>query len=749
MRAGDFNGDGKLDLFVGGRLNPRQWPLPTRSFILRNDGGRFTDVTESVAPELVKPGGMITDAAWVDFDGDGKLDLVTVGEWMTIRFYRNDGTQLRDVTASTKLPSMRGWWSSLAVGDFDGDGRPDLVAGNLGLNYGYMTSKDTVFGVYAGDFPNNLGTDIVLTQRIGKTEWPLAGMVPLGRELYTLGLKFPTYGSFAEATMPQLFRPSQLQKATHYEADTFASVFLHNDGGGAFTATPLPDLAQISPIRGIVVHDVDGDGHLDLIVAGNLYDAEPNMPRADAGNGLWLRGDGHGHFTPVSPRESGLLAHAQRGRHRSRRRSDRQHADRRQHRRLPAGIHHPPPPASPARHRVFALIPQLVGGFACRLACGLNGRTERSSAPGPLFARPRSSALRRTRKRFPDSHSTKTNRALVLSDQRPVRPGCAYQPVFCGTRVSPSTLLSSICIVGIGKLSCFAAGSSARREICATALLVTAADAVDVRGERRLHDAPAPQVEEALAFHRQLEATLGTDRRRADAWSANAGYGLMLYFAHVMLGSLIGTAMFAELVPGPCAFAAARVLTWFTCGSRVGKVTRLDLRLCQQQQDVGVAEDVDVHRVELRVHPAHAALRARSPSRARSSSGCTFHRSRMLRIQVAVVQTPILVRHAIAADRPVQARIEVHARRDCGARGPGCPRSSCRIRHRQRQTSRVGLEEVDQVLRRLMEAAAAERAARVREVEPLAVVGVVAVRLTVVRRGLIGEDRLLPVLVLP
>ena len=307
VRAADFNGDGRLDLFVGGRLTPRKYPYPTRSYILRNDGGRFTDVTQQVAPALMNAG-MVTDAAWIDFDGDGRQDLVTVGEWMPITFYRNDGTQFRDVTPTTHLPPLRGWWYSLATGDFDGDGRVDLVAGNLGLNYSYTTASGSRFGVYAADFTGNRNTDIVLTQQQGGAEYPIAGMDPLGRELYQLGLKFPTYGAFADASVAQLFGAAQLQQALHYQTDTFASVLIHNDGGGRFNSTALPSAAQIAPIKAILVHDVDGDGHADLIVGGNIYDAEPNTPRADAGNGLWLRGDGHGHFTPVSPRESGFLA---------------------------------------------------------------------------------------------------------------------------------------------------------------------------------------------------------------------------------------------------------------------------------------------------------------------------------------------------------------------------------------------------------------------------------------------------------
>jgi hypothetical protein len=286
---------------------PRSYPAPPRSYLLKNDGhGHFADVTDSVAPELAQPFGMITAAAWLDFDGDGHVDLVVAGQWMGIEFFRSENGRLRNVTAAMGLPALSGWWYSLAAGDFNHDGNVDLVAGNLGLNQ-WPASHDAPLGLYASSFTGNNATDLVLTTRQNGKDFPLAGRAMLGQAIYTVGLNFPTYAGYATASVDQLFDPAVLRRAAHYEADTLASLLLENTGHG-FHATRLPPEAQIAQLRGIVTTDVDGDGNLDLIVAGNLYDTEPNTPRADAGNGLWLRGDGHGRFTPVSPAESGFLA---------------------------------------------------------------------------------------------------------------------------------------------------------------------------------------------------------------------------------------------------------------------------------------------------------------------------------------------------------------------------------------------------------------------------------------------------------
>jgi len=206
-------------------------------------------------------------------------------------FYHNDGARLRDVTASMSLPPLRGWWYSLATGDFNHDGRPDLVAGNLGLNYTYTTSEQGRFGSYAADFTGNGTSDVVLTQEIDGTEYPFfgsangAGDLPAGGEIpsYRCSQKHRSRSSSVppNCSVPSITRripsPASICKQWGWNVH------------GVPAAKPGADLTD----RGIIAHDVDGDGNLDLIVAGNLYDAEPNTPRADAGNGLWLKGDGH------------------------------------------------------------------------------------------------------------------------------------------------------------------------------------------------------------------------------------------------------------------------------------------------------------------------------------------------------------------------------------------------------------------------------------------------------------------------
>lgn len=315
IAAGDFTGNGLMDLFVGGRLTPYIYPFPPRSYLLINDGGTFTDATEIYAPELLETG-MITDAEWVDINNNGKQDLVLTGIWLPVQFFINENGSLKNITDQTGLPPMKGWWYSLASADLNGNGYKDFVVGNLGLNHTFTTSTDDPFGLFAADFNNNRQMDNFFTKRYNQSNpeealentYPFFGLAKYGMQHNQLMQRFRSFDAFSEVDMEELFGADQLDQAFRFEADTFASSVIYNNGDGTFTAQQLPDIAQISPIMSILIHDVEGNGFNDLIVAGNIYKTDPEIPRADAGNGLWLKNDGKGNFKPISPFESGFIA---------------------------------------------------------------------------------------------------------------------------------------------------------------------------------------------------------------------------------------------------------------------------------------------------------------------------------------------------------------------------------------------------------------------------------------------------------
>ncbi|TVQ05660.1 MAG: hypothetical protein EA359_02530 [Balneolaceae bacterium] len=307
VKPGDFTGDGRLDLFVGGGFVPGNYPEAPRSYLLRNENGRFVDVTGQLAPELHRPG-MITDALWMDFSGNGRTDLVTSGVWLPIQFYENTGDGFRDVSDQMGLPPSRGWWFSLKKGDLNGNGHLDLVAGNLGLNHTFQTSEEQKFGVVAADFTRNMTTDIIFTVEQNGRKTPFFSLAHLSRGIPQLMDRFPSFRAFAQASLQEIFPRDDLNDALTYQADTFSSVILFNDGNGSLSMQPLPEIAQVSPIKSILIDDINGDGNPDIIAAGNLHKTHPDIPRMDAGNGIWLKNDGQGNFLPQSPGQSGLVA---------------------------------------------------------------------------------------------------------------------------------------------------------------------------------------------------------------------------------------------------------------------------------------------------------------------------------------------------------------------------------------------------------------------------------------------------------
>ncbi|PYO94829.1 MAG: hypothetical protein DMD60_14115, partial [Gemmatimonadetes bacterium] len=309
--AADYDGDGDIDLFVGGRVVPWHYGVDPRSMLLQNDGhGHFTDVTKRLAPELERVG-MVTDAVWRDVDGDGRPDLVVVGEWMPITIFHNAGGGKLVRVKTPGLEHSEGWWNRIVAGDFTGHGRVDFIVGNLGLNTRFQATDAEPVTMYVKDFDGRGVSKQILSVYNHGTSYPIAMRDELIKALPYLKTRFPRYADYAGKTVTDIFSPAELAGATFKQARTFATTLVRNNGDGSFTLVPLPHEAQLAPVYGILAEDLDGDGQPDLLLAGNFDGVEPAIGRMSASYGLMLRGDGTGRFTPLRATQSGFAVPGQ------------------------------------------------------------------------------------------------------------------------------------------------------------------------------------------------------------------------------------------------------------------------------------------------------------------------------------------------------------------------------------------------------------------------------------------------------
>ncbi len=310
VKSFDYDKDGDLDLFVGGRLIPRKYPYPADSYILRNDSNngklKFTDVTATIAP-ILKEIGLVTDAIWNDYDKDGDIDLIIVGEWMPITIVENnDGvfTKLENEIFNNST----GWWFSIVAKDMDNDGDDDFIAGNLGLNYKYRAQLDKTFDVFVNDYDKNNKQDIILGYYNDSIQYPVRGRQCSSEQIPNIKRKYIDYNSFARATLEDIYTSTALENSLHYSVQTFASSYIENLGNGKFQLSPLPNFAQLSSINTIIAKDFNNDTIQDLLVAGNLFASEIETPRNDASMGLLLLGKGNGEFFEVPTQQSKFIA---------------------------------------------------------------------------------------------------------------------------------------------------------------------------------------------------------------------------------------------------------------------------------------------------------------------------------------------------------------------------------------------------------------------------------------------------------
>jgi len=301
VRPCDFDGDGDMDLFVGGRVIPGMYPVAPKSFLLKNDGkGKFTAVDIPFANA-----GMITNAQWADVNKDGKSDLVICGEMMPVMVFENTGSGFIDKTKNYFEKAESGFWFSLAIADINNDGSPDIIAGNLGSNTQIHASEKEPVDLYYADFDGNGSIDPFLTCFIKGASYPFVSRDELNDQIYPMRKKFTSYKDYADATMQQIFTADELSKANKLTATESRSVCFMNRNG-KFEKSVLPLQAQFSVVSKIIVKDFTGDGKQDLLLFGNHSDNRLKIGSIDANYGCLLAGDGKGNFSYVDQPKSGL-----------------------------------------------------------------------------------------------------------------------------------------------------------------------------------------------------------------------------------------------------------------------------------------------------------------------------------------------------------------------------------------------------------------------------------------------------------
>ncbi|WP_165748207.1 VCBS repeat-containing protein [Cellulophaga sp. Z1A5H] len=312
VSVNDFDNDGYVDLFIGGRTPFAQYPIADKSFLLKNNKGKLEDVTDSYAPEL-RNIGMVTSATWDDIDLDGTKDLILAGEFMPITIFKNDTKSLKKMT-NTGVDNLIGWWETISGADFDNDGDIDFIVGNMGANNFYQPSKERPITLISKDFDKNGTIDPVMFAYFKNSyddknfkSFPVNFWGDLYSQSTIFRSKFNSYKEYALATEKTIFSKEELEGATTLIGNYDRSIYLENLGNGKFKYTQLPWEAQIAPINSILNLDYNDDGNLDLLLVGNDFGNEVFIGRYDALNGCLLEGDGKGNFKTIKTSESGFL----------------------------------------------------------------------------------------------------------------------------------------------------------------------------------------------------------------------------------------------------------------------------------------------------------------------------------------------------------------------------------------------------------------------------------------------------------